>query len=341
MTTVVMAPVPGPTDQPETARKVRSAARGADRVFGLTLRGAGLAVLVIMTTIGLFLFYRGSQALADAGPWKFITTQAWEPTSHNFGIATVITGTMLIAIVAVSFAVPLATGVALYISEYAPRKLRRALINLVDLMAAVPSVVFGLWGVYFLQEKVIPLAKWTSTTFGWFPLFAVSGATPDNPLENKTIYESSTFIAGIVVSLMIMPIVCSVMRESFSQAPVGEREGAYALGASRWGMIRSVVLPFGRGGMIGGTMLGLGRAMGETIAIYMLISPVFEIQPQILRQGANTVSALIALKFGAAGPFEFSALFAAGLALFLLTLVVNFGASAIIARTRSGAMSDA
>lgn len=336
-----MAPVPGPDSPPESARKVRSVAAGADRVFVLTLQGAGLAVLIIMTTIGLFLFYRGSQALADAGIWRFITTQAWEPTSHNFGIATVITGTLLIALVAVSFAVPLATGVALYISEYAPRKVRQALINLVDLMAAVPSVVFGLWGVYFLQEKVIPLAKWISTTFGWIPFLAVSGATPDDPLENKTIYESSSFIAGIVVALMIMPIICSVMRESFSQAPVGEREGAYALGSTRWGMIRSVVLPFGRGGMIGGTMLGLGRAMGETIAIYMLISPVFEIQPQILRQGANSVSALIALKFGAAGPFEFSALFAAGLSLFLLTLAVNFGASTIIARTRSGALSDA
>jgi phosphate transport system permease protein len=341
MSTTVAALTSGPADSPQAPRKVRSAARGADRVFGLSLRGAGLLVLVIMTTIGLFLLYRGSQALADAGLWKFITTQAWEPTSHNFGIATVITGTLLIAVVAVALAVPLATGVALYISEYAPRRVRQALINLVDLMAAVPSVVYGLWGAYFLQEKVIPLAKWISTTFGWIPLLAIHDATPDDPLENKTIYESSTFIAGIVVALMIMPIICSVMRESFSQAPVGEREGAFALGSTRWGMICSVVLPFGRGGMIGGTMLGLGRAMGETIAVYMIISPVFQIQPEILRSGANTVSALIALKFGAASPFEYSALFAAGLALFVLTLVVNFGASAVIARTRSGALSDA
>ena len=338
---MTMAMASGSIDPPETARKVRSAAAGADRVFKLTLQGAGVAVLVIMTTIGLFLFYRGSQALADAGIWKFVTTQAWEPTSHNFGIATVITGTLLIAAVAVTLAVPLATGVALYIAEYVPRRFRQTLINLIDLMAAVPSVVYGLWGAYFLQEKVIPLAKWISLTFGWIPLLSVHGTNPNDPFENKTIYESSTFIAGIVVALMIMPIICSVMRESFSQAPVGEREGAFALGATRWGMIRSVVLPFGRGGMIGGTMLGLGRAMGETIAVYMLISPVFHIQPEILRSGANSVSALIALKFGAASPFEFSALFAAGLALFMLTLVVNFGASAIIARTRSGALSDA
>ena len=338
---MIMVTAPGSMDPPETARKVRSAAAGADRVFKLTLRGAGLAVLVIMTAIGLFLFYRGSQALADVGVGKFITTQAWDPSSHNFGIATVITGTLLIAAVAVTLAVPLATGVALYISEYVPRRFRQALINLIDLMAAVPSVVYGLWGFYFLQERIIPVAKWVSTTFGWVPFLGISGVDPNDPLADKTVYESSTFIAGIVVSLMIMPIICSVMRESFSQAPVGEREGAFALGATRWGMICSVVLPFGRGGMIGGTMLGLGRAMGETIAVYMLISPVFHIQPEILRSGANSVSALIALKFGAASPFEFSALFAAGLALFMLTLVVNFGASAIIARTRSGALSDA
>jgi phosphate transport system permease protein len=139
---------------------------------------------------------------------------------------------------------------------------------------------------------------------------------------------------------MIMPFICSVMRESFSQAPVGEREGAYALGATRWGMIRSVVLPFGRGGMIGGTMLGLGRAMGETIAVFMIITPVFTIQPEILRSGANSIAALIAGRYGAASPFELSALFAAGLALYLLTLVVNFAASAVIVRTRSGAQGD-
>jgi phosphate transport system permease protein len=341
VTTITMAPVPGPGSPPESARKVRSIAGGADRVFGRSLQGAGLLVLVIMTTIGLFLFYRGSQALADAGLWKFVTTQAWEPTSHNFGIATVIAGTLLIAAVAVIIAVPLATGVALYISEYAPRKLRRSLINLVDLMAAVPSVVYGLWGAILLQEQIIPVAEFLSSHFGWLPLLSISGVDPNDPLADLTVYKSSTFIAGIVVALMIMPIISSVMRESFSQAPVGEREGAFALGATRWGMIRSVVLPFGRGGMIGGTMLGLGRAMGETIAVYMIISPTFKIQPEILRSGANSVSSLIALKFGAASPFELSALMAAGLALFMLTLIVNFGASAVIARTRSGAMSDA
>ncbi|HKR48694.1 MAG TPA: phosphate ABC transporter permease subunit PstC [Pseudonocardiaceae bacterium] len=337
---VVTMPISGPEIPPESVRRVRSTSGGADRVFQLSLRGAGLAVLVIMSTIGLFLFYRGWTALSQAG-LGFLTTQAWEPDANNFGIATMLTGTLLIAGVALILAVPLAAGVALYISEYAPRRLRRAGINVIDFMAAVPSVVYGLLGAHLLQEQIIPVARFLSTTFGWLPLLGIHDADPDNPLADLTIYKSSAFLAGIVVSLMIMPFICSVMRESFAQAPAGEREGAYALGATKWGMIRSVVLPFGRGGMIGGTMLGLGRAMGETIAVYMIINTVFQIQPEILRSGTNSIAALIASKFGAASPFGLSALFAAGLVLFLLTLVVNFAASAIIVRTRSGAQSDA
>ncbi|HEY6423394.1 MAG TPA: phosphate ABC transporter permease subunit PstC [Pseudonocardiaceae bacterium] len=329
---------PSPSGGSESARRVKSAAGGADQAFQLSLRAAGLAVLIIMGGIGLFLFFRASPALAVAG-FKFLTTQAWEPDAHNFGVAALIPLTVLIAGVAVTFAVPLATGVALYISEYAPRRLRRGLINIVDLMAAVPGVVFGLWGLYFLNPHIIPLARWISSTFGWLPLLGVHDADTDNPFENLTIYESSTFAAGIVVSLVIMPTICSVMRESFAQAPVGEREGAYALGATRWGMIRSVVLPFGRGGMIGGTMLGLGRALGEAIAVYMVITQVFRFQPEILRSGTNSVGALLANRAGGSGPFAVSALFAAALALFGLTLVVNFGAAQIVARTRSGQTS--
>ena len=140
---------------------------------------------------------------------------------------------------------------------------------------------------------------------------------------------------------MVVPIACSIMREAFSRAPLGEREGAYALGATRWGMIRTVVLPFGRGGIIGGTMLALGRALGETIAIYMIISLVFGIQPRILRAGGSSVSALIAARFGNAQPLELSALMAAGLALFVVTLAINFAAAAVVARSRSGAESEA
>jgi phosphate transport system permease protein len=327
-------------DSPESARKVSSGSDGADRVFGFSLRIAGLVVLAIMAAVGLFLFFRGSGAVAAAG-LDFLTTEAWEPDARNFGIATVLTGTLLIAAVAVILAVPLATGVALYISEFAPPKLRRGMINMIDLMAAIPGVVWGLWGFYLLNPLIIPLARWISSTLGWLPLLGIHDANPDDPLESATIYQSSTFVAGIVVSLIIMPTICSVMRESFSQAPIGEREGAYALGATRWGMIRAVVLPFGRGGMIGGTMLGLGRAMGETIAVLMIITPVYHIQTEILRSGTNAVAPLIGNRFEVASPFELSALMAAGLGLFVLTLVVNFGASAIIVRSRSGALSEA
>ncbi|MFE2039864.1 phosphate ABC transporter permease subunit PstC [Streptomyces sp. NPDC059477] len=310
-----------------------------DRVFRGVLRGAGTTVLAIMLLVGGFLTYRAWQAL-EVARWSFVTTEAWEPEGHHFGIAAVMVGTILIALVAIVFAVPMALGTALYISEYAPARIKQTLISVVDLMAAVPSVVYGLWGLFFFQGHVVTVSRWISTYLGWIPIFKVDGSDPNDPLATATVYTSSTFIAGMVVSLMVAPIICSVMREVFSQAPVGEREGAYALGAHRWGMIRSVVLPFGKGGMIGGTMLGLGRALGETIAVYLIISPVFEIQPHILQNGTNSVSALIALRYGEATEFGMSALMAAGLALFLMTLVVNFAASSIVARSRSGASSD-
>jgi phosphate transport system permease protein len=324
----------------QESRRKGSRPGGVDRVLRFGLRGAGVAVLAIMAAVGLFLALRGANALRVSG-WSFFTTAAWEPDSHNFGIAAVITGTLLIAGVAIATAVPLATAGALYISEYAPRRARQTLIYLVDLMAAVPSIVYGLWGVTFLQPHVTGLSHWLHTYLGWIPAFAVDGVDPRDPLTGPTPYTSSTFIAGIVVGLMVTPIACSIMRETFSQAPPGEREAAYALGATRWGVIRSVVLPYARGGMIGGTMLGLGRALGETIAVYVIISPVFAIQPHLLQSGTSSVSSLIALRYGAATPFGISALFAAGLALFAMTLVVNFAASTIIARSRSGAMSEA
>jgi len=322
----------------DTPRLLTTLRDPADVAFRGIARAGGIIVLTIMSLVGLFLGFRAWQALSVSG-LAFLTEQAWEPDSGRFGIAAVLVGTILIALVAVAIAVPLAIGTALYITEYAPRKAKQFLIGLVDLMAAIPSVVYGLWGFFFLQGNITPVSRWISLTFGWIPIFAVDGADPDDPLSSVTVYTSSTFIAGIVVAFMITPIITSIMREVFAQAPLGEREGALALGSTRWGMIRSVVLPFGRGGMIGGTMLGLGRALGETIAVYMIISPVFVIQPHILQNGANSVSSLIALRYGEATEFGTSALMAAGLTLFLMTLVVNLGASAVVARSRSGASS--
>lgn len=332
----------GLEEEPEqdSPRLLTVTAGRSDRVFRGMLRGSGTTVLVLISLVGIFLTIRGFEAIHEAG-FSFFTTQAWSPASRNFGIAAVIPGTIFIALVAVFFAFPLALGTALYISEYAPRQIKRTLIGLVDLMAAVPSIVFGLWGLFFLQPQITGLARFLSTYLGWIPFLSVDNVDPRDPLAGAPPYTSSTFIAGIVVALMVTPIACSVMREVSSQAPQGEREAAFALGATRWGMIRSVVLPFGKGGIIGGTMLGLGRALGETIAVFLIISPVFELQPNILQNGGSSVSSLIALKYGDAAPFSISALMAAGLALFLLTLVVNFGASSVVARSRSGASSEA
>lgn len=319
--------------------RLLSVVRGpADMRFRLAARAGGVIVLAIMSLVGLFLAFRAAEAIGVA-KLSFFTTQAWEPDAHHFGIAAVLTGTILIACVAICFALPLSLGTALYITEYAPAGLRAALITLVDLMAAIPSVVYGLWGFFFLQSQITPVSRWISQYFGWIPIFKVDGVDLNDPLASPTVYTSSTLIAGIVVGLMITPIMTSIMREVFLQAPLGEREGALALGSTKWGMIRAVVLPFGRGGIIGGTMLGLGRALGETIAVYMIISPIFVIQPHILQAGASSVSALIALRYGEATPFGTSALMAAGLTLFLMTLCINFAASAVVARSRSGASS--
>jgi phosphate transport system permease protein len=303
------------------------------------LRLAGAAVLAIMAAVGLFLLLRAGSALSAVG-LSFLTTAAWQPDTHHFGIAAVLSGTIFIALVAVTLAIPFAVGTALFVSEVAPPRFKQTLISMVDLMAAVPSVVYGLWGLFFLQGHLLGLARWISTWLSWIPIFRVNGADPTNPLASQSVYTSSTFIAGVVVSLMVMPIACSVMREVFSQAPQGEREGAYALGATRWGMMRAVVLPFGKGGMIGALMLGLGRALGETIAVYLIISPVFHVNIHILQNGSNSVSSLIALRYGDASGFGLSALMAAGLSLFVLTLIVNFSAATVVARSRSGAESD-
>jgi phosphate transport system permease protein len=321
-------------------RKLAARLSTSDRMFHGVARAGGVAVLVLLGLVGTFLTYRALQALKKAG-WSFLTTQTWNPNGGGFGIAAVIIGTILIALVAVLVAIPLAVGVALFISEYAPRRFQRLLISVIDLMAAVPSVVFGLWGFFLFQWKVISLSRWVSDWLGWIPIFRVSGVTRDAAVWSPTAYTSSTFIAGLVVALMITPIASSIMREAFSQAPPGEREGAYALGATRLGMIRSVVLPFGKGAMIGGLMLGLGRALGETIAVLMIISPVFAIQPYILEHGTSSISALIAAQYSEATPFAVSALMAAGLALFALTLGVNVIAAVIVSRSRSGAVSEA
>lgn len=310
----------------------------ADKLFIWISRSGGIITLGIMIAVGLFLGLRAQAAFGTQG-WNFLTETAWTPENGKFGIAAVLFGTVTIAVIALLVSFPLGLGTSLLISEVLPERIKSFAISLVDLMAAVPSVIFGLWGVFFLQANIIPISLWVSQTFSFIPFLAVTDGT-GNPLTDASAFTSSAVIAGVVVGLMVVPTQTSVMREAFSQTPLGEKEGALALGSTRWGMIRAVVLPFGRGGIIGGTMLGLGRALGETIAVYMIISPIFEINPQILKSGTNSVSALIALRYGEASDNGLSALMAAGLVLFLITLVINFSASTIVAKSRSGAESN-
>ena len=312
------------TDQPRTPKTIRSS---ADRVYRAAATGAGLLTLVLLFLIGLFLLLRALPALQESGA-SFLTTRDWLPDSPGgrFGIAAVMYWTGVIAIVALVLALPLALCTALFITEYAPRKLRRSLTSMVDLMAAVPSLIYGMWGFFFLQPKMVGLSAWLTDNLGFIPFFET----------RRPVLASSAFIAGTVVSLMVLPIATSVIREVLSQTPPGEKEAALALGSTRWGMVRTVVLPFGRGGIVGGSMLGLGRALGETIAVAIIISPTFLISPRILEAGANSVAALIALRFGEAKATGLSALMAAGLTLFLVTLCVNSMAAVIVSRSRSG-----
>ena len=336
MTTI---PARAPHDERVLPRTISRKATGADAVFEHSFRLIGASVLVITGGVGLFLAWQAFPTLQHYG-WSFFTTQQWSPESDVVGIAAVLVGTIEVACVAMFFAFPLALVTALFITEYAPLRMRPALVSMVDLMAAVPSIIWGLWGFFLVMPHAAALAHWLQQHLGWVPFFQVN-ADPDAAVWDASRYVASAFCAGIAVAGMVLPMACAVMRQVFSQAPPGEREAALALGATRWGVITSVVLPFGRGGIIGGSMLGLGRALGETIAVLLIVSPEFLIKPRILEVGTNTISALIAGRFGDATDIQLSALLAAGFVLFLITLVVNTLAAVIVTRSRSGVGTEA
>ena len=310
----------------------------ADRAFRGVARTIGFSVLALTGAIGLFLGYQAIPTLRHYG-LSFFTQSQWIPERDKVGISAVLLGTVEVAVIALVVGFPLAVLTAIYISEYAPAKLKSTLIALVDLMAAVPSIIFGLWGFFLLQSKAIYVSRWLHQNLGWIPFFKVH-TDPNAANWDQTQYVGSAFIAGLCVAMMIVPISCAVMRGVFSLAPLGEREAAYALGATRWGMIRTVVLPFGRGGIIGGTMLGLGRALGETVAVLLIISPAYAIKINILSVGANTTSALIASRFGEATSAQLAALLTAGFVLFLITLGVNTVAAVFVGRSRSGSATE-
>lgn len=318
-------------------RRISTARTRADRIYRAAATVAGSLTLVLMVVIGAFLLNYALPALREVGLPTFLLSQEFDTqvVPPRFGIASLLYGTFVISGIALLLAVPVSITTALAIAEYAPPRARRFLTALVDLLAAVPSLVYGVWGLLFLQDRLIPVARTLSHTLGYIPIFDAQGA------EAAGAFASTAFIAGVVVSLMILPIATSVIREVFSQSPPAEKEAALALGSTRWGMIRTVVLPFGRGGIIGGSMLALGRALGETIAVTLIVSPLFEITPNILVGGGNSIASNVANQFGEADALGRSALLASGLALFIVTLLVNAVASFVVSRSRSGAGVDA
>ncbi|RNL78410.1 phosphate ABC transporter permease subunit PstC [Nocardioides marmorisolisilvae] len=325
---------PPPPPRSDERREIHPVPPRSDRIFVGAVRTASVSTLVVMGLIGLFLLLRAMPALKVA-KWHFLTEHQWLPEVNKFGVASLLWGTILIALIALAVAVPVAFGAALFISEYAPRSLKKLLITLTDLMAAVPAVVYAMWGFFWLQGHLLEVSKFLSDTFGpVLPFLRV-----DNP-DTLSSYSSSAFIAGVAVSAVVLPTITSVMREVFSQAPVSEREGAIALGATKWGMIRTVVLPFGRGGIIGGIMLGLGRALGETIVVFLIISPMFDFTTHPLQSGTNSIAPHIALRSTESSGTALSGLLACGLVLFLFTLLINTAAGFVISRSRSGAATE-
>jgi phosphate transport system permease protein len=321
-------------DRPPERTSTESVPLADERAFRAVVRGCAIVTLLLMGLIALFLLLRSWPALHRAG-FSFLTEKRWLPDVNHFGVAALLSGTVVIGCIALLVAVPLALGASLFINEYAPRRLRRLLVSMIDLMAAVPSIVYGLWGFFFLQPRMIGLSRWLSAHLGGvLPFLHVHDA--DTPSS----FTSSAFIAGTVVGIVVVPTVTSVMREVFSQAPVAEREAALALGSTKWGMIRTVVIPFGRGGIIGGAMLGLGRALGETIAVYLIISPILDYTTHPLQSGSNTIAAFIASRSTESSSIGLAGLLGAGLVLFLLTLLVNSIAAVIVARSRSGAVTE-
>ncbi len=324
-----------PASTVRVKRIVTEVPSAVDRRFNFITMGAGISVLVLLLLVGLFLLIQSSDALGQTGIFTFLTRTEWRTDVQpaRIGVLGLLTGTVLVALVAVAIAIPFSVFCALAITEYSTAKRRKWLVGVVDLLAAVPSLLFGLWGFLYLSDKIVPISRWLSQNFGFIPLFKT---------QSDASLTGSIFIAGIVVALMVLPIITSVVREVFSQTPPGEKEAALALGGTRWGMIRTVVFPFGKGGIIGGSMLGLGRALGETIAVALLLPQV----PQkigesihILQNGGATVSGFIANRAGA-DSFTTSGLLAAGLVLFIITLGTNMIASVVVSKSRSGAGVD-
>lgn len=308
MTTTENSPAPAPA-KPVTQL--------GDRIFAGSAKGAGILILVVLAGVAAFLVSEAFPAVVA-------------PASEVHGglalyIAPPIFGTLVSAVIALIVATPLAIAVALFISHYAPRRLAQTLSYVVDLLAAVPSIVYGLWGMATLAPATVGLMVWLNTYLGWLPFFAGPPSATGRTM----------LVVGLVLAVMILPIITAVAREVFLQAPKLHEEAALALGATRWEMIRLAVLPFGRSGIVSGAMLGLGRALGETMAVAIILSVSGGITFNLIGSGnPSTIAANIALQFPEASGIDVNVLIASGLVLFLITLLVNMIARYIVERRR-------
>jgi len=291
--------------------------RRGDRIFSNLAVAAGVTILLLLAGVAVFLLIEALPAVtADAA-------QLPEGKTLVDYIAPLAFGTVLAASIAVLLAVPLAIAVALFISHIAPRRIVLALGFMVDLLAAIPSIVYGLWGIFVLGPAAVPVLEWLEAKLGFLPFFAGPASSTGRTM----------LVAGLVLTVMILPIVSAVAREVFSQAPRKLQEGALALGATRWEMIRMTVLPFGKSSIISGAMLGLGRALGETMAVTIILSVSGVVTFNLISQSnPSTIAANIALDFPESSGLAVNTLIASGLVLFAITLVTNLAARAIIAR---------
>ena len=309
-------------------RKITTQPRFTDKVFRGVVTSGGLFAGLLLGLIGFFLVFNGFEAMRAAG-LSFITGFDWvdaipeEGQPASYGIGAMLYGTMVTGILAMIMGVPVAVGTALFLSYYAPEWIKKPMVVVVDVMAAIPSIVYGLWGYFVLMPHAEYWAKLIHKYLGFIPFF-------DMPANA---FSRSPFIAGLVLAIMIIPIVTSVSREVFAQTPLDRIQAAYALGATKWSMIKAVVFPYGAGGVVGGAMLGLGRALGETVAVYTVLNLVYDIRIEVLLSAGGNVASMIVNKFGEADAPELKALMAAGFVLFLVTLIVNFIANIIINRT--------
>jgi phosphate transport system permease protein len=302
-----------------------STGRLGDRIFSGLATASGALVVVLIVLIAVFLISQAIPALGKDDA-NFFTDRVWNVTEGNlsFGIPDLLYVTVISSVIAMLLSVPLAIAVALFLTQYAPKRLATPFAYLVDLLAAVPSIIYGLWGLVVFAPYVRPVQTFLGHYFGWFPLF-------DPPASTGTI-----FLASVVLAIMILPIVTALSREVFNQTPLTHKEGALALGATKWEMIRTAVLPFGIPGVVSAAMLGLGRALGETIAVTIIVSTNPGVFRFSLFSGGETFASKIANNSGEFNsPLKAGAYISAGLVLFILTFVVNAAARIIIERRKA------